>query len=137
MWPLLVNQQVTQLPSVLGSCDHFPRDLFSTLLDSLNTLGWGGVGWGRQVSVNSLLFISLSLLWCLSAPSSMVHLTLPFNEGHPPCKYHIKHIENGSTERFPSRKVTAKRHHFPLFSSALVLKGRPQGRQRHPLLNTR
>lgn len=49
-------------------------------------------------------------------PPPMVHLTLLVNEGHPPCKQHITHIGTGPTERFPSRKVTAEKQHFPCFA---------------------
>lgn len=99
----------------------------------IHSAPWGGDGG----CCDSFLFTSLSLLRCLSAPSSMVYLTLPFNEGHPPCKYHIKHIGNGSAERFPGRKVTAERHHYSLLPSAAALQEGPRERQRHPLINAR
>ena len=97
---LLVSPwSLTWHPSILESYSHRPRDWFQYFWIH-STL------WGEGAIISFSVSLPLSCVSWLSPP--MLHLTLPFNEGHPPCKYHIKHIGNWSTERFPSRKVTAK-----------------------------
>lgn len=115
---LLSALSLTQQPSMLESRSHCPRDLFQYFWTH-------STPWVAGVVIPFSHGVS-----CLPLP--MVHLTLPFNEGHSPCKYHIKHIGNWSTERFPSRKVTAERYHFSLLPLAIALEEGPCERQKVP-----
>ena len=87
MGHLLVNQQVTQRPSMLGSCDRFQRETYFKFSGFIQYLDWdwgaGGRGvvrgWSWEVCCDSLLSLYLLIILMVSLGFLLQWCTWPYH----------------------------------------------------------